>query len=372
MARLTQKKIRRIGVLSGGGDCPGINAVIRAVAKTAMLKYNWEVFGIFDGFEGAINRQGVLLSFNDLSNILSLGGTILGTSNKADPYAWVDMVESPNGKKRDVSKRTIQNIRDWGIDALVVIGGDGTSMIARRIMSDGVPVVVVPKTIDNDVHGTDVTFGFDTAVSTVTEAIDRIHTTAQSHSRVMVVEVMGRYAGWIALAGGLAGGGDVILIPEIPYDMDVVAEAVLERKKFGKRFSIVVVAEGAHERGKKQVVSKIVKGSPEPKRLGGIGAKVADDIEQLTQIPSRVTVLGHLQRGGTPTAFDRIISSEYGVKAVELIAQGIFGQMVCIKSGKISHVALSKVPPTPRTVPKNHPWIDTALAFGTSFGVSKL
>lgn len=366
------KTIKRIGILSGGGDAPGINAVIRAVAKTAMIDYGWEVFGIYDGFEGTIFKQGVLLSKTDLSSIINLGGTILGTSNKADPYAWVDIANDPDAKKQDVSKQAIENLRQWGIDALVVIGGDGTNMIARRVMADGVPVVTVPKTIDNDISDTEVTFGFHTAVEIVTEAIDRIHTTAQSHSRVMVVEVMGRYAGWIALAGGIAGGGDVILIPEIPYDINVVAETVLERKKSGKRFSIIVVAEGAHEIGGKVSVSKVVKGSPEPNRLGGIGAKIAEEIEELTKVPSRVTVLGHLQRGGTPTAYDRIISTEYGVYAANLIAKGLFGNMVCMKNGKVSHVPLSEVPTEPRCVPLDHAWIKTALSVGASFGVARI
>ncbi|MDD8027742.1 MAG: ATP-dependent 6-phosphofructokinase, partial [Acidobacteriota bacterium] len=260
---------KTIGILSGGGDCPGINAVIRAVAKAALLEHGWNVIGIKDGYEGLIKGRWSRLHPADVSGILTLGGTILGTSNTSDPYAYATV---RNGKVtlRNISRRVISNARKAGLDALILIGGDGTLASAARLHHDGLPVIGVPKTIDNDLCGTDVTFGFDTAVAIATEAVDRLHTTAQSHHRVMIVEVMGRRAGWIALHTGVAGGGDVILIPEIPYRLEAVAAKVKERRRRGKAFSLVVVAEGACPVGRRAVVRKIVARSADPIRLGGI------------------------------------------------------------------------------------------------------
>ncbi|HQC51248.1 MAG TPA: ATP-dependent 6-phosphofructokinase, partial [bacterium] len=283
--------IKNIAILTGGGDCPGLNAAIRAIAKTAMYDYGWNVIGILDGYQGLISGKKRNLKPADVSNILTLGGTILGTSNKADPFE-----KSVSGAEI-LSKSVLENLDKWEIDALFCIGGDGTNTVANKISKVWPNIIGVPKTIDNDLLCTDQTFGFDTACAFVTESLDRIHSTAQSHHRAMVIEVMGRYAGWIALAGGLAGGGDVILIPEIPFKWEAICEAINRRSRIGKRFSIVVVSEGAHPAGEKMVVRKLIKDSPDPIRLGGIGQVVADRIELETGIESRVTVLGHLQRG---------------------------------------------------------------------------
>jgi 6-phosphofructokinase 1 len=265
----------RIAILTGGGDCPGINAVIRAVVKKAILEYGMEVIGVEDGYDGLIHNRHRKLHYDDVSGILTVGGTILGASKISNPYRYAVKA----GRRivfRDVSKKTIRNARALGIDALVCIGGDGTLGIAHRLMRDGIPVVGIPKTIDNDLRGTDVTFGFDTAVAIATEAIDRLHTTAQSHHRIMIVELMGHRAGWIALFAGVAGGGDIILIPEIPYDIKAVAAKVRERNRIGRRFSIVVVAEGAKPKGGDIVVKRMVEKSADPVRLGGVGFVLRD------------------------------------------------------------------------------------------------
>ncbi|MDD5064575.1 MAG: 6-phosphofructokinase [Phycisphaerae bacterium] len=361
------KKKRSIAILTGGGDCPGTNAVIRAVAKKAIIELGIEVIGIEDGFEGLINRRWRKLHYEDVSGILTIGGTILGTSNKADPYRFA----VGKGKKtqfRDVSKTVIANLKKMGVECLVCIGGDGTLFIANRFHKDGIPIVAVPKTIDNDLRGTDVTFGFDTAVSIATEAIDRVHTTAQSHHRVMIVEVMGRTAGWIALYSGVAGGGDIILIPEIPYNIDSVVSKVKGRNRMGKRFSIVVVSEGAKPKGGEVVIQKIVKNSPEQVRLGGISFVLGHQIEQVTGIETRQVVLGHLQRGGSPTPTDRVLATQLGTKAVELIENRQFGYMAAVKGNDIAAVKLEEIAKGPRNVPLKHPLIITARAVGTCFG----
>jgi phosphofructokinase-like protein len=361
------KMKKRIAVLTGGGDCPGLNAAIRAVAKKAMLDHDWEVIGIEDGYEGLIENRCRQLRYEDVSGILTLGGTILGTSNKANPYKYV-VTKGGRPQTRDISQKAIRNLKKLRVACLVCIGGDGTLAIAGRLQIDGVPVVGVPKTIDNDLRGTDVTFGFDSAVSVAVEGIDRVHTTAQSHHRVMIVEVMGRTAGWIALQAGIAGGGDVILIPEIPYDIGVVMEKVKERARRGKRFSIVVVAEGARPRGGSVVVQRIVADSTEPVRLGGVGFVLGEHIEKPTGIETRVVVLGHLQRGGSPTPFDRVLATSLGAKAVDLIERGEFGHMVGMRGGKLVKVALKDVAKGPRTVPVNDPLIAVARSVGTCFG----
>jgi phosphofructokinase-like protein len=361
------KTKKRIAVLTGGGDCPGLNAVIRAVAKKAMLDHGWEVVGVEDGYEGLIEGRWHRLRYEDVSGILTLGGTILGTSNRANPYNYV-VNEGNRREPRDISKQVIRNIKKLGVGCLVCIGGDGTLAIARRLQVDGVPVVGVPKTIDNDLRGTDVTFGFDSAVSVAVEGIDRVHTTAQSHHRVMIVEVMGRTAGWIALHAGIAGGGDVILIPEIPYDIDIIVKKVRARAGKGKRFSIVVVAEGARPKGGHVVVQRIVADSTEPIRLGGVGFVLGEQIEKPTGIETRVVVLGHLQRGGSPTPFDRVLATSLGAKAVDLIRQEQFGYMVGMCGGEFAKVSLEDVAKGPRTVPVDDPLIGVARSVGTCFG----
>ena len=335
--------MKKIGVLTGGGDCPGLNAVIRAVVKKS-IQYDWEIIGLKNGWKGLIDGEMELLTDYSVSGILPKGGTIIGTS-RTNPF------KNPE----DVQKVT-ENIRKFGIDALVAIGGDDTLGVASKLHEMDIPVVGVPKTIDNDLSGTDYTFGFDTAVSIVTEAIDRLHTTAESHHRVMVVEVMGRHAGWIATMAGIAGGADEILIPEEPFDIDEVCGHLSERYKRGKKFSIVVVAEGAQPKEGKLLV--VMAEGAQPKegkslvtqtnekdefghiRLGGIGHYLAKEIEKRMNVETRVTILGHVQRGGTPTAHDRMLATRFGVAAVELIKNDDYGKMVALQGNKIVPVEL--------------------------------
>ena len=361
------RKNGRIAILTGGGDCPGINAVIRAVAKKAILEHGLEVIGIQDGYEGIIHNHYCKLDFNDVSGIITLGGTILGTSNTANPYRYA-IKKDGQLEISDVSRSAIENIREMGIDCLVCIGGDGTLSIASKLYRDGIPIVGIPKTIDNDLRGTDVTFGFDSAVYVATLGIDRLHSTAQSHHRVMIIEVMGRNAGWIALYSGIAGGGDIILIPEIPYNIEKVVEKVEERSRGGKRFSIIVVSEGVKAVNGDTVIRKIVKESTDPVRYGGIGMVLAEKVEELTGIESRAVVLGHLQRGGTPTPFDRVLATWLGARAVELVTEKRFGYMVGVQKNALVDVPLEEVAKGQRTVPRNDPLIRAARSVGTSFG----
>jgi ATP-dependent phosphofructokinase / diphosphate-dependent phosphofructokinase len=361
------RKNRSIAILSGGGDCPGTNAVIRAVTKKAIIQFGMEVIGIEDGYEGLIHRRGRKLHYADVSGILTIGGTILGTSNKSDPFRYG--VEK--GKKleyRDVSKTVIANIKKLGVECLVCIGGDGTLFVSNRFHKQGVPIVAVPKTIDNDLRGTDVTFGFDTAVSIAAEAIDRVHTTAQSHHRVMIVEVMGRTAGWLALYSGVAGGGDIILIPEIPYNIESIIRKVKDRNRMGKRFSIIVVSEGAKPKGGDVVIQRIVKNSPEQVRLGGISFVLGKQIEDATGIETRQVILGHLQRGGTPTPTDRVLATRLGTKAMELVEACQYGYMAAVRGNDITAVAIEEAAKGPRNVPVDHTLITSARAVGTCFG----
>ena len=326
-----------------------------------------EVIGIEDGYHGIVNNRYRKLEYNDVSGILTLGGTILGTSKTANPYRYA--VKKGNRLEfKDLSKIAIQNIKKLNLTCLVCIGGDGTLGIAYRLFKDGIPIVGLPKTIDNDLRGTDITFGFDSAVSIATEGIDRIHTTAQSHHRIMIVEVMGHRAGWVALYSGVAGGGDIILIPEIPYDIDIIAEKVKERNKKGKRFSIVVVAEGAKPKGGDIVIQRIVKESSDPIRLGGIGFVLGEQIEKITGLETRTVVMGHLLRGGSPTPFDRILATGLGTKAVDMIEDKKFGYMVGVKGNSLVNVPLKEVAKGPKTVPLNHPMIKAARSLGTCFG----
>jgi phosphofructokinase-like protein len=356
--------IKRIGVLTGGGDAPGLNAVIRAVVKAATTRH-CEVIGLEDSFDGLIEPdRWRRLTPRDVTGILRIGGTILGTTNRGNPFAYP--VEASSGK-RDYSARCTEMFHELKLDALVVIGGDGTLTIAHEFSKRGIPIVGVPKTIDNDIVETTNTFGFDTAVSFATEAIDRLHTTAEAHHRIMVVEVMGRYAGWIALYAGVAGGADVILIPEIPFDLHIISERIWARESYGARFSIVVVAEGANPPGGR--VSLIEEGTPEiAERLGGVGALVAAQLETLTEKETRHVVLGHLQRGGAPTSFDRILATRFGARAVELVLDGQFDTMVAFHPPDIVAVPLAKIVGRTRNVPVDFDVIRTARAMGICLG----
>ena len=361
------KKKKRIGILTGGGDCPGINAVIRAVVKKAINEKGMEVIGIEDGYHGIVNNRYRPLRYDDVSGILTLGGTILGTSKTANPYRYA--IRKGNQLEfKDLSKEAIKNLKNLDIDSLVCIGGDGTLGIAFRLFKDDIPVVGLPKTIDNDLRGTDITFGFNSAVSIATEGIDRIHTTAESLHRIMIVEVMGHRTGWIALYSGVAGGGDIILIPEIPYDIQAIVEKVKERNKKGKRFSIVVIAEGAKSKGGDMVIQRIVKESSDPIRLGGIGFVLGEQIEKMTGLETRTVVMGHLLRGGSPTPFDRILATGLGAKAVDMIEDKKFGYMAGVKGNFLVTVPLKKIAKGPKLVPLNHPMIKAARSLGTCFG----
>lgn len=358
------KSVKRIGVLTGGGDAPGLNAVIRAVVKTA-TNLGIECVGLEDSFDGLIYpERSRVLTPRDVTGILRLGGTILGTTNRGNPFAYP--VQTAGGTA-DYSSLCVENFHKMGIDALVVIGGDGTLGIGYELQKQGIPMVGVPKTIDNDIVETTMTFGFDTAVAFATDAIDRLHSTAEAHHRVMCVEVMGRYAGWIALYSGIAGGADIILIPEIPYNIDKVVERVKERVKWGAHFSIVVVAEGATPvGGDREIMTAATADRME--RLGGIAAKVSSDIERLSGKESRHVVLGHLQRGGSPTSYDRVLATRFGSYAVELLHAGNYGQMVALRSPEIVAVPIEKIVGRTRNVPTDGDLVQTARNVGISFG----
>ncbi len=363
------RKIKRIGILTGGGDCPGLNAVIRAVTKTAIFEHNLEVLGIEDGYLGLIRNQMHPLSSDDVSNILTRGGTILGTSNKANPAHFAVGVDA-EGKPifKDVTDRVVEHIQSRGLDALICIGGDGTMTGAARLAEHGIHCVGVPKTIDNDLMHSELTFGFQTAVDTATEALDRIHTTASSHHRVMIVELMGRNAGWLTLHSGLASGADVILIPEIPYDLELVCDYCERRGRHGKSFTIIAVSEGARPKDGQQVVNSVIADSPDPIRLGGISRVLRQQIEERTGLECRETILGHVQRGGTPVAADRILGTLFGYKALELVLAEQFNQLVVMQNSRITSVPLDTVAGQQRLVPPDHPLIAAARAVGTCFG----
>ena len=361
------KPISRIGLLTGGGDCPGLNAVIRAVAKSAMTTHGLEVMGIEDGFQGLIQNRMRPLDNDAVSNILTLGGTILGTNNKADPRRY-PVKSNGSMEFRDVTDRCLEHIAHNHLDALVIIGGDGTMTVASHFVRLGINCIGIPKTIDNDLAGTDVTFGFATAVFIATEALDRIHTTAASHHRAMVVEVMGRNAGWIALHSGIASGADVILLPEIPYDLGKICDFVVSRSRRGKRFSILCVSEGAKPIGGQQVVARLDPTSPEPVRLGGVGQKVASDIETATGIETRTTVLGHVQRGGTPVPADRVLATAFGHAAIDLLMTGVKGRLVVMRNNCITDIDLTEVEGKQRLVPLDLPLLKAARDVGTCFG----
>jgi len=358
--------MKRIGILTGGGDAPGLNAVIRAVVKTAVYEYGCEVTGIRDGYDGFINEHGIIpLTLQDVRGILPRGGTILGAANRGNPYAR-KVIRDGKEVTIDVSDEIIKGIERQKLDALLVLGGDGTLHIAHELFQKGAPVIGVPKTIDNDIGGTEATFGFDTAVTTATEAIDKLHSTAEAHHRVMVLELMGRDAGFIALHAGVSGGADVILIPEIPFTFEAVIAKVRERAERGSYFSIIAVSEGAKSRDGQQIFSRKGDEIYVP-RLGGIGQVVGEYIEQ-QGFETRVTVLGHLQRGGTPTPYDRWLATRYGAAAVRLAAAGKFDRMVALRANKIVDISLEEAAAKPRRVDVNDDAVITARGMGISFG----
>lgn len=353
----------RVGVLTGGGDCPGLNAVIRAVTKSLILQHQADVIGFEDGFLGVIEQRMRPLRYRDASGILTRGGTILGTSNIANPFSYYKRDGA------DVSAKVISNCKALGLDVIVVIGGDGTLSIANRLQEMGLNCIGVPKTIDNDLVGTDRTFGFDTAVTIATDAIDRLHTTAQSHQRVMIVETMGRYAGWIALYSCVAGGADIVLIPEIEYDLDEVTRVCKERENGGQKFTLIVIAEGTKQKGGELVIQQRIEDSPDPIRLGGVCNVLAAQLRERLHSEVRTTILGHMQRGGTPTPYDRNLATVYGSYAASLVAAGEYGRMVALQNARVTSIPLSEVADRVRTVPMDSPMIAAATAVGTSFGV---
>ncbi|WP_188399592.1 6-phosphofructokinase [Sporomusa sp. GT1] len=359
-------KVKTIAVLTGGGDAPGLNAVIRAVVRTA-LGQGLKVWGIKNGFGGMVENQLVELTNDSVAGILPRGGTILGTTNRDNPFHY-PVVRDGQVIYEDLSGQALANLRQAGIEALVVIGGDGSLKIASEFYQLGLPVVAVPKTIDNDIPGTERTFGFDTAVGVAAEALDRLHTTAESHHRVMVLEVMGRYAGWIALHAGMAGGADCILLPEIPFSIDSVIAKIKERQQHGRQFSLIVIAEGAYPQGGEVSVSRIVEGSHEKIRLGGAGEKLARAIEQLTGVESRCTVLGHVQRGGTPTAFDRILSTRYGVAAAECVLEGAFGNTVALQKDRIIRRPIDDIAGKANNITADNELLRAGRSIGICFG----
>ena len=362
-----KKEIKKIALLTGGGDCPGLNAVIRAVTRSAILNYGYEVIGYKFGYRGLYNNDFMKLDLSTVSGLLPRGGTILYSSNKDNLFDY-SIVEDGKTVKKDVSDVAVENLKKENVDVLVVIGGDGTLTSARDFARKGVKVIGVPKTIDNDLGSTDITFGFNTSIGVATEALDRLHTTAESHHRIMILEVMGRNAGFIALESGIAGSADVILIPEIPYDINKIVEKVEERKKQGKLFTIIVVAEGAKPKDGDVMVAKIVDDSPDPIRLGGIGNKLAEDLEKIVKEREvRCTVLGHIQRGGTTCTFDRILSTRYGVAAVELINEEKFGSMVCLKGNEITYDSLENVIGNNKKVDPDGELVTVAKKIGISF-----
>mgnify|MGYP003875513345 CR=1 FL=1 len=359
--------MKRIAILTGGGDAPGLNAVIRAVVKTAQSLCECEILGVRNGFDGFTDESGIFpLTVESVRGILPRGGTILGAANRGNPFARKVMRD---GKMvvEDVSERILSNLHALNLDVLIVVGGDGTLRIARDLYEIGVPVVGVPKTIDNDIGGTEVTFGFDTAVSVATEAIDRLHSTAESHHRVMVLELMGRNAGFIALHAGLAGGADVILIPEIPFSIEAVYRKVRERVEKGTYFSIISVAEGARPINQEQIYA-IAGDEVSSARLGGIGQAVARQLSEKYGVESRVTVLGHLQRGGSPTPYDRLLATRFGAAAARLAVQGIYGRMVALQCERIIHISLQEALAHPKQVDLQGDAVQTARSLGISFG----
>lgn len=361
-------KIERIGILTGGGDAPGLNAVIRAATKKAILRHNWKVLGISDSMDGLLtkNEKNSWLDYSAVSGILQKGGTILGTTNRGDPFSY-PFIENGKTVLKDVSDLMIENIRMNKLDALLVIGGDGSMRIAFKFFQKGVPIVGIPKTIDNDLLVTDATFGFETAVDTVTECLDRLHSIAESRDRVVVVEVMGRNAGWIALHSGIAGGADVILIPEIPYDIKAILQKIEDRKSYNARFTIIVIAEGAKPKGGE--TSYLQEDTPGGmKRLGGAGEQLVSALKKYVDSEVPLTVLGHLQRGGSPCSYDRVLATRFGTAAIDLIAEGKFGRIVCLSGSKITDAPIEEAIKGQKLVPENYDMLQAAKDIGISLG----
>ena len=346
----------RVGLLTGGGDCPGLNAVIRAVTKSLIHLCDAEVVGIEDGFAGLMERRTRTLDWRSVSGILAHGGTILGTSNRANPLA-----------SEASTQLAMANAQALGLDVLVAVGGDGTMTIAHGLAQRGLPVVGVPKTIDNDIEGCERSFGFDTAVATVTQALERVQTTGQSHGRVMIVETMGRYSGWIALEAGLAGAADIILLPEIDYDLQSVIRVCCDRE-LRQRYTVICIGEGAKARGGAVSVDRRIADSPDPVRLGGIANRLLWQLQPHLKSEVRATVLGHVQRGGAPTPNDRVLATQFGNEAAQLVRAGNFNRMVTLSQGAMGNVSLDSVSGRNRLVPANHPLLTTARQIGCFFG----
>jgi ATP-dependent phosphofructokinase / diphosphate-dependent phosphofructokinase len=361
--------LKRIGILTGGGDCSGLNAVIRAVTRSAIIKYEAEVIGIEEGFEGLIFDRHRKLTIADTKDILPLGGTILGTTNKGDPFEYREFDKEGSLTTKDYSQQSIENFKRLELDCLFVVGGDGTLQIGYRFFQKGLPMIGIPKTIDNDLVGTDYTFGYQTAVQVACDALDRLQTTGESHHRIMILEVMGREAGWIGLEAGISGGAHVILIPEIPYDLEKVLEKIHLRKEGGSPFSLIVVAEGAKEVGKEAITSEAASTRLQGvAQLGGVGNYIANQLSDRINLEVRCTVLGHTQRGGTPLAFDRVLGTRLGTRAVEAAAEGEFGIMVALKAQEIALVPLESLAGIVRQVPVNSQLVGTAESIGICLG----
>ncbi len=358
-------KSKRIGVLTSGGDCPGLNAAVRAVVKSAINNYEYDVIGFRDGYRGLVENRFRRMELADVSGILDKGGTILGTTNRFNPFS-VPFDRDGTKTVRDMSERIKENIAMHAIDCLVVIGGDTTIRYAGILAEKGVPVVAIPKAIENDVYGTDITFGFMTAVNTATQAIDKLHSTAEAHHRVMILEVMGRASGWVALESGIAGGADVILIPEIPYNIHKVARAILERRNAGKGFSIIVAAEGAKPVGSSEESYEEIMG--DFTFQGGTSNFLAKELESLTSIETRITVLGYLQRGGDPSPYDRMLATRFGAGAVKMIHNGEVNRMVCMDHQTIKSIPLQETTGRIRLVSPDGEVAGIARDMGVSFG----
>lgn len=361
--------LKRVGILTGGGDCSGLNAVIRAVTRAAIIQHGAEVVGIEKGFEGLIFTKTMPLTTRNTKDILTLGGTILGTTNKGNPFAFREYGDDGSIVTTDYSDQTVQNYKDLDLDCLFVVGGEGTLELGYKLQLKGINVIGIPKTIDNDLEKTDYTFGYQTAVQVACEAMDRLHTTGRSHERVMILEVMGRNAGWIALESGISGGAHIILIPEVPYNLEYIIKKIQLRADGGSPFSIIMVAEGAHEEGGDVITQSAattrLQGVPQ---LGGVGNYLAARIKEKVDLEVRTTVLGHIQRGGSPTAFDRVLGTRLGSYAVEAAAQGKFGTMVSLDTPDVVLVNLKDLAGKVRTVPVDSQLIATAESIGINMG----
>lgn len=359
--------MKRLGILTGGGDAPGLNAAIRAVVKTSLGIYDNQVFGIRNGFQGLLEEDGVFqLDYDAVRGILPRGGTILGAANRGNPFAF-DVDQDGETVTKDLSDEVVQKIKDLDLEVLIAVGGDGTLSIAKGLIEKGAPIIGIPKTIDNDVYGTEATIGYDTAVDMATSALDRLHTTAEAHHRAMVLELMGRHAGFIALMAGVSGGADVILIPEIPFKYDIICQKITARVKRGTLFSLLAVSEGSHPEGGEPIYQETETEDGAPK-LGGVGDAVAEHIQESCDVESRVTVLGHLQRGGSPSAADRWLASRFGAVAAGLAEEGRVGRMVSLQGGRVRHVDLMEAMKYEKRVDPAGAGVQTARGLGICMG----